>query len=206
MRRQKGLQYGIVGLFAVTVACKWLLMSSDELWPLIAGLGLCFLPWTYEKVFKVKIAGSGQLVTLLFIFASQYLGSYLGFYGRFHWWDLALHFASGGLLAYWGVMVAMSLSRDGMLSKEENRKLLLFVALISACASAGLWEIIEFMGDTFLGTNAQLGSLTDTMTDIICGTIGGGLFTSYMGLMIKARKKLPFKPLVYGEETDKKEN
>lgn len=206
MSVQKGLQYSIDGIFIVTVVSKLLFASGGELWPLIAGLVLCFLPWAYEKVFKVKIAVNGQLATLLFIFASQYLGSFLGFYGRFHWWDMALHFASGGLLAYWGVLILMTLSQKDVLLKEENSKIILFVAFLSACASASLWEIIEFLGDTFLGTYAQLGSLTDTMMDIICGTIGGGLFTLYMGLMIKYRKKLPIKPLVYDKNAGKKED
>ena len=56
-------------------------------------------------------------------------------------------------------------------------------------ASAGIWESREFTGDTLLGTNAQLGSLKDTMEDIICGTLGSMVFAIYIGLVMKARRK-----------------
>ena len=63
------------------------------------------------------------------------------------------------------------------------------ISLLVGISSAGVWEIIEFLGDCILGTNAQLGSLRDTMEDIICGTIGGGLFSLYVGWQLKRAKQ-----------------
>lgn len=45
--------------------------------------------------------------------------------------------------------------------------------LLCAFSAAGLWEVWEFLGDTFFGFNGQVGSLYDTMTDIIAGSLGG---------------------------------
>lgn len=48
-----------------------------------------------------------------------------------------------------------------------------FFSVIFAIALAGTWEIWEFTTDRLFGLNSQLNSLIDTMTDIICGTVGG---------------------------------
>ncbi len=37
----------------------------------------------------------------------------------------------------------------------------------------GIWEIIEYGFDQFLGTNMQVGSLDDTMIDLILDALGG---------------------------------
>ena len=42
------------------------------------------------------------------------------------------------------------------------------------------WEIFEFVGDTFFGTNAQLGSLSDTMEDMLICVIIGIIFSFWI--------------------------
>ena len=148
----------------------------------------CFVIYRgHLKLFKIRIPLNGQLFTALFIFGAQYLGTYLQFYAIFHWWDMLLHFVSGLLLAYWGVVITLPLDREGVLF--EKRGLLIWLTFLSGSASAALWEIMEFLGDRYLGTFAQLGSLSDTMADIICGTIGGGLFALYVWFCMKYHKK-----------------
>ncbi|WP_307400343.1 hypothetical protein [Paenibacillus anaericanus] len=50
---------------------------------------------------------------------------------------------------------------------------------------SGAWEIYEFVVDHLFGLHSQNASLTDTMLDIICGTVGAVVSSIY--LLYKAR-------------------
>ena len=200
----KILLRGIRITFLVTIMIKLFLGSFQQQLILISGLLLCYLPWAFEKVFKVVIPIKAQLLTALFIFASQYLGTFAGFYGLFLWWDRMLHFVSGFLLAYWGIVVSLIFDKEGMLLKQQKIGLITLIAFLAASSSAAIWEMMEFLGDTFLGTFAQLGSLTDTMEDIICGTIGGGLFALYIGLKMKFQESSCVEKLFHSQQDAKK--
>lgn len=147
---------------------------------LLAGLILSFVPELYTKCTQIDIPTEPSLFLSLFLFGSQFLGSYLGAYIYFSWWDVMLHLASGIMVGYAGLIILVTLDREQVLF--ENKKYVLVALFIFAIAVTGavFWEIIEFSGDTFLGTNAQLGSLRDTMEDLICGTIVGGGFAIYI--------------------------
>ena len=85
---------------------------------------------------------------------------------------------------------------------------LVYLALIIftiTVAGAGCWEIIEFIGDTFFGTNAQLGSLQDTMEDIICGTIVGGGFSVYVGVRMHQERSTCIKELLQMNKKEEEE-
>lgn len=156
---------------------------------LISGLLLSFIPELVQWLGKIKIPHTGKLTLTLFVFGSQYLGSYLGFYGKFSWWDILLHSTSGILIGYWLLIYLVYLNREIFEQVKSYRLLIISVLFLGGVAAAGLWEVAEFLGDTFLGFNAQHGSLRDTMTDIICGTIGAGVFAAYIGFRMKDCKK-----------------
>ncbi len=103
-------------------------------------------------------------------------------------YDLLLHLASGILLTFAGHYLLVLLLRRHP-QAELPRSVELAFSWLFAAASAGVWEIYEFTVDQLFGLDSQLGSLTDTMGDIIAGTIGGllglGLLTAYL----KKRKK-----------------
>lgn len=156
---------------------------------LMSGLLLSFIPSLVEWLGKIKVPPNGQLTLSLFVFGSQYLGSYLGFYGKLSWWDILLHSTSGILIGYWFLIYLVYLNREIFEQVKIYCALIMSVVFLGSVAAAGLWEVAEFLGDTFLGLNAQHGSLRDTMTDMICGTIGAGVFAIYIGLQIKCHKK-----------------
>ncbi len=52
-----------------------------------------------------------------------------------------------------------------------NRLGRLAVAFLSGCTAALIWEIYEFLSDTFLHTHIQR-SVAETMTDIVNGFLG----------------------------------
>ena len=179
---KKGIIYGIRALFLLAGIKELIALNGGALVYLAMGVGLCFIPTLYSKWTKVRIPLNACLIYHLFVFLAQFLGTYLGAYGYFHWWDVMLHLVSGILVGYAGLVLLVTLDKDKVLFTKQYAGLLALIIFTITVTGAGCWEIIEFIGDTFLGMNAQLGSLQDTMEDIICGTIIGAGFSIYVGV------------------------
>jgi uncharacterized membrane protein YjdF len=130
--------------------------------------------WLIHKKFPVfKISTHSSLV--VFILLSVFLGRTLGMYSVVPHWDKLLHFLSGFIFAQAGKEIYVKL--DG--NKQKSKALLNSFALLSAFSIAGLWEIWEFASDKILNTNAQNGSLNDTMYDIIAGSLSAIIKVAY---------------------------
>ena len=123
-----------------------------------------------------------------FTVMAQYFGSMLGGYHAISFYDLLLHFSSGILLILVGYLLYTALVRR---YEIDSRAVLLPVlfSLFLAIAAAGLWEVYEFCGDTFFHLQAQGGSLTDTMTDIIAGSCGALIGAAFLASSLKKHKQ-----------------
>jgi uncharacterized membrane protein YjdF len=75
--------------------------------------------------------------------------------------------------------------RKGLGGLPSN--IIIWFAFLFAVAMAGMWEIYEFTVDHLFELHSQNGSLTDTMMDMICGTLGALVASFY--LFIEARRK-----------------
>jgi len=161
---------------------QWELLFSSFL-----TLILFLLPSFFHKRTKISIPPAFQIIALLFIFASMYLGEIRRFFDIYPWWDTMLHSFSAMFLAYIGFLLIFTLNKD------ENIHLVLspfFIALFTFCFSltvGTVWEIFEFLGDEIFGTNMQkarnLNDITsgvidsrlgivDTMKDLIVDALG----------------------------------
>jgi len=135
-------------------------------------LFLTFLPTIIRREFHVYYPGEFEILVLLFIFASMYLGEIHSFYARIWWWDLMLHALSGVIIA------AIGFSLVGILNGEERLAVELspaFVAIFSfsfALSMGVIWEIYEFSMDSLFGLNMQKSGLSDTMGDLIVDALG----------------------------------
>lgn len=105
-------------------------------------------------------------ITLIFILLSVFAGRSLGFYKRIPYWDKSLHFFSGFLIVIIAYRIYEKLKGD-----SKNKLLKKVFGFFVGVSGAAFWEIFEFSCDKILGTTAQNNSLTDTMLDIILGTI-----------------------------------
>ena len=177
MKYQSTLIWLIRGIFFVFSVFEMIRLNWADVALLIAGFVLSFIPYLYEKWVDI------------FLLGTQFFGSYLGAYTYFSWWDIMLHLSSGILVGYIGLILLITLDRNHLLFiKKKIGVIILFVFAI-AVTGAVFWEIFEFTSDTLFGTNTQLGSLRDTMGDLICGTIVGGVFALYIGMMLHEEKK-----------------
>ena len=59
---------------------------------------LTALPMLIFRRLEIFIPPELEFLTIAFIFAALFLGETRDYYGRFWWWDLALHTTSGVLL------------------------------------------------------------------------------------------------------------
>lgn len=112
---------------------------------------------------------------VLFACVAQYFGMMFDFYTKFPLFDVVLHFFSGLMLAAFGYYLYRLLTQK---AKDDHPPLILPVlfSVFFAISCAGIWEIYEFLADTFFGLTAQGTGVRDTMEDIIAGSSSAVLF------------------------------
>ena len=174
-------------------------------WEVLLGalltLLLFLLPTIFSERTKITIPAVFQIIILLFIFASMYLGEIHNYFYRYSWWDSMLHSVSAIILGYIGFLLIYALNRDKNIHVRLSP---FFIALFTFCFAMTvgvLWEIFEFGVDTLLGVNMQKArnleqvygvfdtrlGVIDTMRDFIVNTIGA-LIVSIIGYYYSKRK------------------
>lgn len=140
-------------------------------------LTLTALPALMERRFNVTIPPEFELLAILFVFASLFLGEVRSYYLRFWWWDAVLHTGSGLLLGLTGFLLIYILNQTERIELHMKPG---FVALFSfafAMGAGAIWEICEFGIDSLFGLNMQKSGLQDTMWDLIVDSFGAGVFS-----------------------------
>lgn len=138
----------------------------------------------FNKTFLKKFL-SAYIITLIFIFISMYLANVWDFYAIDNY-DKFLHFISGILIGFLGLVVYIYLS-NGNINNEMKPITIFIFPLIFSIAIAGVWEIWEFSTDQVFGLTAQW-NLEDTMWDIILGSLGGGISSLLIYYSNKSKK------------------
>lgn len=139
------------------------------------------IPSLLRWIFKIKFTKATTAIFYAFMFFASYLGTFLGFYQKYEFYDMIIHFVFGVLTALFAIFLI-----NVFLKRQPNTKLTPFMMFFvcfsfSMCAGA-IWEIYEFLGDSFFDLNKQnfqgatmfVGqhALLDTMTDLICNCAG----------------------------------
>ena len=167
--------------FLMAVQLVLLLMRED--WPtaaFVAGImALTLSPVVFRM--PVDVPSEIQIVAVLFVFASLFLGEVRDYYEIFWWWDAALHTISGLLLGIVGYMFVYILNEDRHVDLHMRPSFVALFAFFFAVGLGALWEIFEFGMDEFFGTNMQPAlpgdpsGLTDTIHDLIVDTLGAAV-------------------------------
>jgi hypothetical protein len=148
-------------------------------------MGATLSPVILGRRFQVYIPPEFQILAVIFVFASLFLGEIRDFYGRLWWWDVALHASSGLLLGILGFLLVYLLNEDSRIELNMRPRFVALFAFVFAVAVGALWEIFEFGMDQIFGFNMQkpmLGDpsgLTDTMWDLILDTLGAFLISLF---------------------------
>lgn len=133
---------------------------------------ITFLPVILGRRFDVKIPHEFELIAVIFIYASLFLGEVHGYYLRFWWWDVVLHTGSGFLLGIVGFLLVYVLNEKKEIHLHMKPGFVALFAFVFAVALGGIWEVFEFTMDQLFGLNMQKSGLVDTMWDLIVDTIG----------------------------------
>ena len=121
--------------------------------------------------FNLKISPTIEFIYLLFIFFAQTLGSVLNFYQTFYFYDKAMHFLSGIISSFAGILILVKFGKYN----EKNGAFNCVMIIFTVMAIAGFWEIFEFTANLRFGGDAQkvvATGVNDTMTDIIAALLG----------------------------------
>lgn len=173
----------IAGASAV-VNFRWMILFVS-----IAVFSLTFLPAIFERRYKIDLPIEFELIAVVFIYASLFLGEVHGYYTRFWWWDIILHSGSAVALGFIGFTILYVLHKNDKLKGSAG--LIALFSFFFALGIGALWEIFEFAMDQIFGFNMQKSGLIDTMWDLIVDA-GGALIASVAGYFFLKNKKLKF--------------
>lgn len=132
-----------------------------------ATLVLFMVPVFIERLFKVRLPSTLEIIVLVFIFAAEILGEINDYYVKFALWDTMLHVTTGFLAAAVGLSLIDLLNRSQRIGLSLSP---LFVALVSFCFSMTigvLWEFFEFSADCLLLTDMQKDTVVTNISSVL---------------------------------------
>jgi hypothetical protein len=160
----------VLGLVGFVLLQDW----ANALLTLLV-IALTLAPRVLKQTFHVDVPPEFQLVAAVFVYAAIFLGTALGFYARFLWWDVALHTASGFLLGIVGFVALFLLNGTDYVPDGMRLSLVAVFGFMFAVTLGVFWEIYEFIADSLIpGLNMQIWEEgpRDTMIDLIVNTLG----------------------------------
>ncbi len=157
-------------------------------------LAITFFPLIFNWKFNLRIPTEIQMIIVLFIYSSLYLGEIQSYYIKFWWWDIFLHAGSAIIFGFLGFTILYFMySRNNIKARPWAIAIFSFTFAI---AIGAIWEIFEFSVDQLLGYNMQKSGLIDTMWDLIVDALGAILATGIGYIYLKTRKTLIFNTLI----------
>ena len=191
----------IVFIIVTLMAIDLVVIVADGRWLsafLILSIALLILLVTvFSDRLAVQIPAEFQVLALIFAFSSLFLGEVRNYYDKIWWWDIALHATSGLLMGILGFLLVYVLNASEKIAFSMTPRFVAFFAFMFAVAVGALWEIFEFLMDSFFGMNMQKAmfddpsGLTDTMWDMIVNTIGAAIIST-MGWWYMKRDRRSF--------------
>lgn len=170
------LYFGLVLIFQAIMAFEAVLLVAEQQWLnalLVAGImALVMAPAFIAPRLHVRIPAEFQALTVVFVFATLFLGETLDYYNRFAWWDGLLHGFSGLLLGVFGFLLVYVLNENRSIEMTLKPGFVAFFAFLFALSVGTLWEIFEFAVDEIFGQSMQQGGLPDTMWDLVADAAG----------------------------------
>ncbi|MBI2548018.1 hypothetical protein HYW21_01580 [Candidatus Woesearchaeota archaeon] len=149
---------------------------------------LTFLPVLLSRRYHLELPLEFEIIIVLFIYASLFLGNARGYYVSYWWWDILLHTTSGIALGFVGFLILYVLYASKRFQANP-----FVVALFSFCFALALgtvWELVEFLIDaTFQAHNVHMQKgLVDTMSDLLVDSLGA-LIASVTGYVYVKSKR-----------------
>ena len=153
---------------------------------------VAFLPMLLGHRMHVRIPPEFELLAVIFVYASLYLGEVHNYYIKYWWWDILLHTGSGLILGIFGFLLVYVINEHEDLEMHMKPSFVGLFAFMFALGMGTLWEITEFAVDQLLGMDTQGGSLIDTMSDLIVDGIGALIISIYGYIYLRTKQSDSF--------------
>ena len=176
-RFRKIIYWGFRGLLIATAIVALCLGHFKELIFLGFTLFLTFLPHIVEEKIHLDYPSELEILILLFIIGSIYLGELHGYYTKYVWWDVVLHSMSAMIIAGIGFTIVFILNKSKRIAFKLSPGFVCLFAFCFAVSIGAIWEIFEFSMDQLFGLNMQRSGLMDTMSDLIVDCLGALIFS-----------------------------
>ncbi|MBW7954372.1 hypothetical protein H3C61_00965 [Candidatus Gracilibacteria bacterium] len=195
---------------SLIIAMLWSIFEGN--WAILFVIILTFLFTYIHLVFKkydIIIPQVFQFIIIFFIYSSLFLGDINEFYYLFPWWDIVLHSFSGIALGFIGFLIPYTFYKI-----REFKAPPIMIVLFGFCFAVTLgtlWEITEFILDSFFNLNMQKArdlvdingiinsreGVKDTMNDLVLDTLGA-FFASVFGYfyLVGGEKSFIYKKLI----------
>lgn len=167
------------------MAFEFVLLVLDGRWQHVflvaAVMAGTLAPELLRNRLPVEIPSEVQILAILFVFATIFLGEVRDYYERIWWWDLALHTTAGLLMGLLGFLIVFVLNQSPDVQLKMRSSFVALFAFAFALALGSLWEIFEFTMDRAFGLTMQKpmagdpSGLTDTMWDLIVNLAGAAV-------------------------------
>ena len=171
------------------MAVELVLLVAESLWLsaflVLAIMLITLAPVVLGRRMPVQIPAEFQVLAVVFVFSSLFLGEVRSYYERIWWWDIALHMSSGLLLGMVGFLLIYVLNENERVDVHMRPRFVALFAFLFAVAVGAIWELFEFSMDRTFGTTMQkpmLGDpsgLTDTMWDLAVDTVGAFVISAF---------------------------
>lgn len=156
---------------------------------------LSYLPGMANRFLGIVIDPYSTMIYLIVLFMALYLGSSLGYYDRYWWWDRTIHFLFGVGFTGFGTAIIK-------INPDSKKIIFLLFGFTFSVTLHVIWEVLEYVSDCLTHGNAQRwqkihasinhmpenaiqpAGLVDTMNDTICCMIGAGLATIIWWLIL----------------------
>jgi len=187
--RAKRIRLGLILCLQTVMTVELIALLLEHLWVssvwLFAVMAITAAPLVLGRRLPVRIPPEYDVLAVIFVFASLFLGEFRSYYARFWWWDVALHATSGLLLGVVGFLLVYVLNESRRINLHMRPGFVALFAFAFAVAGGTLWEIFEFGMDQVFGTTMQKpflddpSGLTDTMWDLIVDALGAAIVSCF---------------------------
>lgn len=176
---------GVLLVLQSVMAVELVLLAIGGNWMhvflVIAVMAATLAPEVLRHRLPVEIPSEIQIVAILFVFATLFLGEVRDYYERIWWWDLALHGTAGLLIGLLGFLFVYVLNESRTVQLQMRPSFVALFAFVFALGIGNLWEIFEYAMDEAFGLTMQKptasdpSGLADTMQDLIVNAIGAAV-------------------------------
>ena len=162
--KAKCILHGVLKLHTVLCLIYGLFVGKSLFaWYSFITLLLFLIPTLMQVILKIELPFSLEATVMLFIWAAMVLGDVYDFYVLLPQWDTFLHTVTGFVAAAIGIGLINIMNKDNKFTLKLSS---LFVAVFAFSFSmmvGAMWELFEFMVDSFGATNMQKDTLLETV-------------------------------------------